>query len=332
MIVERARALGRDVRVALAAGAEGTDEYATHLADLHLESLLTASSSDLTELAALARRASADVVVVPDGDRVALALGKGGRWGSDAALSVLVIRATAQPGPIPVLDPVRKLARRTLLLAASVRPRVRVRILRSGWRAPRSLIPTVGEPVSISASPDDRVAIRKAHGLDEERYWFGILGAVNGRKNPDLVARALLAQQDRSVGLLVAGRIDAPSLARLQDLAPQFSAAGMELRIVDRFLSNTELDEYVVACDCLVFAHSNEGPSANFGKALLAGTRVLAAGARSLRADASAVASHASWAPLDVSALATAMAAARTARRPEPLALPGPEALVDALL
>lgn len=332
LIIERAAGLGREFRVALAPGVESTDEYAVHLADLQLGPLLAASSSGLSGLEALAQDSSADLVIVPDGDRIALALGAGARWRSDAQLSVLVIRATAQPAQIPVLNPIRKLVRRTLLVAASARPRVRVTTLRSSWRDPRSLTQTVGDPVSISVPPAERDRFRTARGLDPDRYWFGVLGAVDARKNADTVARAVLEQPSRSVGLLVAGKIHSSAMLELQELVPRFAQVGIELKLVDRLLTDAELDEFVVACDCLVLAHSNEGPSALFGKALLAGTRVLAAGARSLRADARAVPGHADWVPLDVISIAKGMGDARTAGRPQPRRLPGVEQFVDALI
>ena len=331
LIVERATALGRDVKVALAPDAESTEEYAEHVGDLRLGPALPAVSHDLAELRELASQSGAAWVVVPDGDAVALALGRGGRWPKAAGLSVLVMRATAQPGRSAAMDLVRRLVRRSLLLAAAARPRVRVAVLSSGWRAPRSLIPMVGDPISLSVGPDTRAHVRERHGLEPGRYWFGILGVVDGRKNVALVAEALL-RVGRPVGLVVAGKVEPAVLRSLHQMAPDLSTMDVRVVVVDRMLTAAELDEYVLACDCLVLAHSNEGPSGLFGKALLAGTRVVAAGSRWLRADAAAVPDHASWSPCAVAPLAAAMARAIDAPRPRSWELPSVDAFVDALL
>jgi hypothetical protein len=332
LIVEHARALGRDVRVALGRDADRTPEYALHLAGLDLGPTLTASSKDLAELRALASSSHADLVVVPDGDAVALTLGRGGRWDSPATLSVLVMRGTAQPSKRPMLNLPRRLARRALLLAASARPNVRVHVLATGWRPPRSLIPTAPDPISFSASSNDRLQLRERLGLNPDRYWFGVLGAIDERKNAEMVARAVLASPSRRQGFIVAGPIRESVLRNLNALAPRFSAAGIELRLVDRVLSQHELDEFVLACDCVVIAYATEFPSGIFGKALLAGTRTITAGSRWLRADSRQVPDHAEWVPLDVKSLSGAMARALDSDRPEPYELPSPYAFVGKLL
>ena len=332
LLVERAIDQGREFRVALGPGAQKTDEYAVHLSGLPLGSILTASSKSLEELNSLALKSSADLVVVPDGDAVALSLGTGARWRNPARLSLLVIRATAQDGRRPVVTLLRKFIRKCLLLTAAARPRVRITVLRSSWRTTRSALRSVGDPVLLSVSPHDRPDIRTALGLAENRYWYAVLGAVSERKNVAMVAKALIEQPCRPVGLLVAGRIQPSELTKLHELEPHLVKADIELKIVDRLLTDTELDAIVTAADCLVLAHSNEGPSALFGKALIAGTRVLTAGARSLRADAYRLPGHASWVPLDSGSIAAGMVDAFSAERPQPVRLSDIGAFADALL
>src|SRR5262249_27677629 len=155
----------------------------------------------------------------------------------------------------------RRVIRKTILLAASARPRVRVTVLRSAWSAPKPFTRTVGDPISMSVSPQERAQFRAAGGLDLNKYWFAVIGAVDERKNADLVAKAVLEQPSRDVGLLVAGKIHTSVRRSLEELIPQFSHAGIDLTLDDRLLTDAELDRYVVACDCLVLAHANEGPS-----------------------------------------------------------------------
>jgi hypothetical protein len=333
LLVERALSQGREFRVALGPGAQRTEEYAVHLAGLPLGSILTASSKSLEELNFLALKSSANLVVVPDGDAVALGLGSGARWRNPARLSLLVMRATAQDGGRrPTATLLRTFIRKCLLLTAAARPRVRVRVLRSSWRTTRSALRSVADPVLLSVSPHDRPDLRRALGLAENKYWYAVLGAISERKNVGMVARALIEQPRRPVGLLVAGRIQPSELTKLHELEPHLIMAEVELKIVDRLLTDGELDAMVTAVDCLVLAHSNEGPSALFGKALLAGTRVLTAGARSLRADADRLPGHASWVPLDPGSIAAGMVDAFSAQRPRPTRLGDTGAFADALL
>jgi hypothetical protein len=332
LIVERAIALGLDFTVALGPGAQQTEEYAAHLADLDLGPTMVVASHDLGQLRALARDSSAAAVVVPNGDELALALGRGRWWGSPARLSILVERATAQPARVAALDPVKKLARLAMLLAAAVQPNVRITLLTTSWRTRRRAFRTVGDPIRLNAPLNGREQFRAAHGMSPDTYWFGVLGAVDERKNVDVVARAMLAAPSRAAGLLIAGKIQPAVQSKVAALEPALTAAGIQLSIVDRMLTDVELDECVIACDCLIFAHANEGPSGIFGKALLAGTRALAAGSKWLRADARAVPANADWVALDVASLATGVAAAAATGRPQPVQLPGEAAFVDALL
>ena len=89
--------------------------------------------------------------------------------------------------------------------------------------------------------------------------------------------------------------------------------------VKDRLLSDLELDAAIRRVDCVVLAHSNEGPSGLFGKAAAAGTRIVAAGAASLRADAGAIPEVAAWSPLDVVGLGAELDLARRKPRPDPI-------------
>jgi hypothetical protein len=102
--------------------------------------------------------------------------------------------------------------------------------------------------------------------------------------------------------------------------------------VVDRMLEDVELDSAIAAVDCVVLAHSNEGPSGIFGKAVMSGTRLIASGASSLRQDAQAVATHATWTPLSADAIARAMGDAAAADRPAAVPDMGTARFTSALL
>ena len=123
-----------------------------------------------------------------------------------------------------------------------------------------------------------------------------------------------------------------PAIASLGTLLAPLRAGGITVRLVDRVLTDIELDSAVVAADCLVLAHSNEGPSGLVGKAAAAGTRVLAAGAASLKTAAAALPDTATWCPLTPSTLAQALTTCAGQPRPAPRAGLDTLAFADALL
>jgi hypothetical protein len=101
---------------------------------------------------------------------------------------------------------------------------------------------------------------------------------------------------------------------------------------VDELLSDTDLDAAIGAVDTLVLAYSHNGPSGTLGKALAAGTRIVAAGSPAIREDCAAVPDAAEWVDLDVPQLAGALARARLRPRPEPMVIATEEEFAEALL
>ena len=159
-----------------------------------------------------------------------------------------------------------------------------------------------------------------------------MLGNITDRKNLPMVAEAVArVAEHASVGLLIAGKVEAEELARARPALDRIEAVGI-VRVVDRMLEEDELDAAVALVDCLVLAHSNEGPSGLLAKAAATGTLVLTAGARSLRADARRIPTIAAWTPLDVDRIAAALATVPGRRRPRPAVATGTAAFTDSLL
>jgi hypothetical protein len=95
---------------------------------------------------------------------------------------------------------------------------------------------------------------------------------------------------------------------------------GQRVLIIDRVLSESELNSLTSQADCLVLAHSNEGPSGLLLRGVEAGSRIVCAGAESLRRDAQRM-KGARWVPLEVENLTRALSEAVEEDPPTPRAL-----------
>jgi hypothetical protein len=188
------------------------------------------------------------------------------------------------------------------------------------------------DPVTLSGDDRSVADLSEAWSIGQDRYWFGILGAISLRKNLTVVADALSGINNAPLGLLIAGRCDPEALESAKEALQRLEASGAHVRIVDRILDEVELDSAVKLVDAVVLAHSNEGPSGLLGKAAAAGTRIVAAGAKSLRVDAAMIPSIASWSPLQLDSLSRAFEDALQRPRPSALKGLGPADFTGALL
>ncbi|HHV22388.1 MAG TPA: glycosyltransferase family 4 protein [Propionibacterium sp.] len=256
------------------------------------------------DLEVISRKVQATTVVVPDGDGIALALARRPWWRGSGELRILIMRATAQAGRHPRLQPLRTWIRRAGFAVAEVVPRVTVLTLGSALDADANRS-EVSDPIEFEPTDQARQVVREAMGPDPDRFWFAIAGWLDARKNIPLVLTALddaARSADRPLGLLLAGRQDAELTDTLRAVAP----GDVRLAALSRHLTDAELDAAVELSDCMVLAHSNEGPSGILGKAAAARTKVIAAGARTLAKDVQRLGHSAQWVPLDRAALTTA--------------------------
>ena len=269
-------------------------------------------------LAETAERCSAHLVVVPDGDRLALRLAFT-RWTGPATLRVLVMRANAQPRKLRVQTLVAQRLRQGLFWVAERQRDVQLRYLTSALRTDLPL-PWVQDPIQFEPTPVPSEA------LPDGVSWVGILGAIDERKNVPEVYAAVREARDERCGLLLAGRLSSDVRAMVDQLPPD-----IPVYVIDRHLSNGELDAFVAAVSVVVVAHSNESPSGIMGKAVAAGTRILAAGAKTLREDCSLIGPGAVWVPLSAEDLAAGLKIALEQPRPQPRPV-GSEAFIERLL
>ena len=282
---------------------------------LHLESLgdsirlMSSNGSNLNETERLSRQVNAAITVVADGDWLVWPLVTRLKWNGHGTLSVLVMREKAQVGLTKAHRSLKTMVK-FLLFSKAVRTKhVRLSILKSAaWRGD-SRFPVAIDPVRIQASPEDGESIAREWGLDRSRKWFAVLGAVSSRKNVPVIAEALIRAKRHDIGLVIAGEIDPVAQHEIKEALEMIEQAHIPYVLIDRLLDDKELDAAVHAVDCLVIAHSNEGPSGLLGKAAFAGTRVVAAGAKSLRDDLATMPTLGQWSELDPGSLAAAITA-----------------------
>lgn len=282
------------------------------------------------ELARLSRELEADRVVVPDADRFALRLALRRQWQGSGRLSLLIMRESAQPTGSPIVDGVKTQLRTAAFRRTARLRNVDLRVLKSAGWVGTARFPVAVDPVVITSSDRSVEQFREVNRMDGGRYWFAVLGAISARKNLGLIVEALRNVPSRW-GLLVAGQLDEDISGELRDRLRSMVSAGSAI-VVDRLLSDDELDTAVKAADCLVLAHSNEGPSGLLGKAAASGTRVVAAGAQSLKRDVTALGELGDWAELDEAALAALLQHATRQPRPRAVLPATTSAFTDALL
>jgi hypothetical protein len=316
LIADRAAELGAQVTVVVSPGVIQSIEYATHFEGAGTR--LTAVEREVDSqdsVTTLLNDYSEAHVIFPDGDGVLPTL-KARK--SSGSVTVLVMRPTGQASG-RIARASQSAAKRLLRLLARLRG-VRVFTLVSAV-ADSLGRHEVRDPVTFAADPARVAKLRADWKLSNPstRYWFGVVGALSERKNIPVVASALALLNSEDVGLVLAGKANVSEEATQNWCSPYTRAGGTVLRI-NSSLPDSEFDALIAALDCVVVAHSNEGPSGILGKAAAAGTRVLAAGARSLQTDLSRAPELGTWTKLAAIEMSSAMASSVT--RPRPPARP----------
>lgn len=314
------------------------DRMRSHL-NTHLGSLLdrieliTAPEPTWTAVEQAALRLRADATVVAEADGFLVSIVRRGGWKGSGVLSLMVMRTniTADAGRLRWLA--ATLVKRVSMRLVSRMPSVRLRVLRSGLWSGRSPWEPARDPVGFVASAEDVADVTKRWSLEPSRHWYGVVGTITQNKHVDLVASELArATGADTSGLLLAGLVADPVRAQLATVEAELAAAGVELRVVDELLTDTDLDAAIGAVDTLVLAYSHNGPSGTLGKALAGGTRIVAAGSAAIRDDCRAVPDAAEWVELSVGSLQGALERARHRPRPEPVVVATEEDFAAALL
>jgi glycosyltransferase involved in cell wall biosynthesis len=99
--------------------------------------------------------------------------------------------------------------------------------------------------------PGDREQVRMKWGLESQFLWALIFGGVRRYKRIDLAIKAAAALQARGIRLVIAGQCpDALYRAELE------SAAAGRVAFILRELSDSELDELILASDVVLLPHA----------------------------------------------------------------------------
>jgi len=131
----------------------------------------------------------------------------------------------------------------------------------------------IADPVMPRALPS-RAQARRRLGIDEDVLVVGLLGVIDQRKNPDMVATGCMEAFRHTKGLLlVAGQVrmqDFPSDAVWQSMALH------QIRLLDRYLSDDEMGAAAAACDAVALLYDNhESSSGVLSLAAQAGAAVI---------------------------------------------------------
>ena len=309
---------GNDVLFVTIEGGLSSPEAKLHLSGLNSAcSRSEVASLEIEEIENISRSAGALLTVVPDGDWLLKSLAKRRGWRGVGKLKFLVMREDAQ-SKSPLAKAIGSGAKRAVVRLVNQLPRVDAITLKSAvWSGRQRNV--ARDPVTQLASVDDVQSVRDDFGLSPDRYWFAIVGAITSRKNLPLVASAISRFGNEHVGFLIAGLCAKDELEKAQEFMSRLRDNSADVVLVNRLLTDIEIDAIVGAADCLVLAHSNEGPSGLFGKAANSGTRVVTAGAESLRRDSAFVPQLASWVPLNVDSLSAALKSAMELPTPNPV-------------
>jgi hypothetical protein len=318
LLVAESLSRGDTVTLILGESAKATEEFATHLAGIGANvQILFHDDMRLRSVLRAAFRIKADHIVIPDADTDLLWLAFGPRRGArNLTISALVMREETGPSSIPGFQRLRTLIKQLCFRMADRRRNTSMFVLRSTMWAGKSKLPHARDPITLTATSEDIRRVAKEWRLDSDRYWFGVLGKISSRKNIPLLLCAIRKSGLKNVGLLVAGKCDTDVLESLESFI-EASTSSAEVVVINRQLTEVELDSAVQTIDCLVAAHTNEGPSGLLGKAAAAKTRIVAAGALSLKSDCEVLTEEAaSWCPLDLKSLTAELVKAREKPRP----------------
>ncbi|WP_214965590.1 hypothetical protein [Arthrobacter sp. ISL-48] len=312
LLAEESLKRDHQVHIALPEGGRESAEFATHLGHLFGDiELSVLPKFNLKGVEAHSRLVNAERTVITDGDALALQLARAHKWNGSGRVSVLIMREHAQPDNSRIKMWMKNHAKQLIYSWVSSIKDVDLALLKSSLWTGRCHLRTATDPIQLSCTEADVVRLRHEWNLGESEYWFAVLGAITPRKNVRLIAECLAAISSGGIGLLIAGKIDTDLRVEIDQSVAQLSAKGASIKIVDRLLTDIELDAAVLAVDCLVLAHSNEGPSGLLGKAASAATTVVSAGAISLRNDMVALGGSAQWSPLQHEPLSLALRKAR---------------------
>lgn len=288
-----ARDHGHSVTLALSPEAFQSQEMTLHLGNVAESTIVAAARVLLSPrgIARLSRQVDADFVIVPHADEMAPRMVFGLGYRGVGRVRLLIMRDPRWEFPTPLRRHLRNAIKRVLLGIASRLPRVEL-----VWLRQPSFVSASSELFAIDPfiadgswgeiqSEGDR--LRKALQLEPGVFWFGMTGAITGRKNLKMVLEALAILREHRpsdrIGFAVVGPIMASAGETASSIRSECDRIGIDCRVEDRLLSNFEMNGVVVALDAIVMAYSSFSPNSTLGKSWVLGTRLVAAGPPSVQ-------------------------------------------------
>lgn len=316
---------------------DGAPEAEIHLAGLD-ETCEIVAHPGRQSLSKLSRRLGSDVLVVPDGDRVAVSIGLRlsirRAWMGRGSIRILLMRWGHDLREPSLMSRARQFAKRVAIRRASRLDGVALVALASASGADTGegllLAP---DPVRVSADTLEIARLRAEWDSTDGRPVVAVVGALDRRKNIPTVLDALDIADRRDIVLVIAGRIETGVLEEITPKIAALRTLGQVIVVTNRNLSDIELDATVAAADYVVLAHSNEGPSGILGKAMALGTGIIAAGAESLQRDVAKLGRDLdSWCSLSPEDLALALERVRVHDHSVRVSTPGADEFASAVL
>lgn len=276
--------------------------------EVHLSSLrhcfreYIVDSLDAAKIPLYAHALNTDLMVNPDGDSMVWKeLWRRG-WKGPGKLSVLVMRPTGQ-SKRNTFRIIATLAKKALMVLTNMHRDTNVFELKSSLWDHRTDLRGVPDPITFDPDQVSLRAVLAPDVLDPARQWIGVVGALTPRKNIELILNSIARVEHREIGVLLAGQVDPPIKPKLDAGVTQLRKKQIPVIMLDELLTDGQFDAAINSLHCVVLAHSNEGPSGIMGKAVEAGTYVVAAGAQSLRVDCGRI-QNARWSSLNEAQIA----------------------------
>ena len=237
MFADWSQRVGIEMTLLVKPGTDGTPEWQEHLSPYasHLE--LIEGETDLEHALSVARDRVIDRIVFPGGDHYLLPILRHWRLCREVPLTVLIMRPNGQQSASAFVRPLKSCSKWILRSLAARMSRATIFTLTSALN-PRPRRRELRDPVWSQRAPSE--AGLKTSPAD--RRWIGVVGSLSARKNVELIAETIVARPGlHNTGLLLAGRQSDTVRRQLGVLEKPLEEAGVDLRIVDRTLSDEEL-------------------------------------------------------------------------------------------
>jgi hypothetical protein len=303
LLVERALSINNNASALLLTTelATKSHEYQVHLSPIDRLEVQVLDKGDfrLKSLSKHPEVSSADIVCFPDADRLLPQLAMGS-WSTSGKSTFLVMRADGEPKKLRGIGVAVGFTKKLLICIGNSRKNIVVYSLKSPLSKRQLPIPWVSDPITLSIDGLMVNDVRNKLSQLSANYWLGVFGYVTPRKNLPIIVEAIMKSSD--LGLVIAGTISKDVFDELKPELDWLQNAGRLLSLSGT-LEDNELDSAIAAVDCVLAAHSNDGPSGIVAKAAMLGKPLVLAGAKTLKRDAKSLGGQARWSKLDSGAI-----------------------------